>query len=265
MSTFVIFVIVLTLGYMLYYAAMITIDLTAKQKSESATEETIDTEGMSDADDDFTPRNVTENIETGGFSFSSPRPVASVTDTETEIAEAEEEVEDVPEETDGESVSNTPESSSEEDGEQPSSEDMDLESKTDETSSDDCPSGEQAAQEDAQYNEHTESSDTVEQNEDTMPGIEHYEEQAAEEPVHEDFDVNDAFDPDLMTPKYGVTEVLEPPVSEETQEKADMVNASLLSIETKGNQFSSFDINRIMHENRAEQYNVETHDEVTNY
>ena len=48
MSTFVIFAIVLTLGYILYYAAMITIDMTARQKFDAATEETINTDGFSD-------------------------------------------------------------------------------------------------------------------------------------------------------------------------------------------------------------------------
>ena len=63
MSTFVIFVIVLTLGYILYYAAMITIDMTAKQKSDAVMEETINADGFSetDADDDVVPRNVIEN------------------------------------------------------------------------------------------------------------------------------------------------------------------------------------------------------------
>ncbi|MGN0052109.1 MAG: hypothetical protein ACI37N_13105, partial [Prevotella sp.] len=62
MSTFVIFAIVLTLGYILYYAAMITIDMTARKKSDAATEETINTDGFSDSDsdDDVVPRNVIE-------------------------------------------------------------------------------------------------------------------------------------------------------------------------------------------------------------
>ena len=63
MSTFVIFAIVLTLGYILYYAAMITIDMTTRQKSDASTEETINTDGFSDmdSDDDVVPRNVIEN------------------------------------------------------------------------------------------------------------------------------------------------------------------------------------------------------------
>ena len=40
MSAFVLFVIVLTFGYILYYAAMLTIDFNAKSKSEASPEET---------------------------------------------------------------------------------------------------------------------------------------------------------------------------------------------------------------------------------
>ena len=86
-----------------------------------------------------------------------------------------------------------------------------------------------------------------------------------EEKKDDDFDVSDAFDPDLMTPKFGVTQVVEPPVSEEAQEKAATVNASLWSIASKGNQMDSFNLSRVIREHRAEQHNIETHDEVTNY
>ena len=52
---------------------------------------------------------------------------------------------------------------------------------------------------------------------------------------------------------------------DEAQEKANMVNASLLSIASKGNQMDSFDLTRVIREQRAGQLNIETHDEVTNY
>ena len=101
--------------------------------------------------------------------------------------------------------------------------------------------------------------------EEPVSGIEYYQEKPEDDTDKNDFDVNDAFDPDLMTPKYGVTELVEPPVSDEAQEKANMVNASLLSIASKGNQMDSFDLPRVIREQRAEQLNIETHDEVTNY
>ena len=89
MSTFIIFIIVLTLGYVLYYAAMITIDLTAKEKSETVTEETIDADDEDDDEDEFAPRNVSEDSANGGFSISDPD-TSDVEEASEEISEADE-------------------------------------------------------------------------------------------------------------------------------------------------------------------------------
>ena len=252
MSAFVIFVIVLTLGYILYYAALITIDMTAKQKSDAATEENIDADGYSedDVDDDVVPRNVIENTETGGFSFS---PSVPVIEEPAEIDEADEEeplsaqTEDV--------VGNTVEDAVEEDTDEASEEPSDVPAKEEQETD------EQVSEEEAPVEEPSEQP----MEEEPVSGIEYYQEKPEDDTEKNDFDVNDAFDPDLMTPKYGVTELVEPPVSDEAQEKANMVNASLLSIASKGNQMDSFDLTRVIREQRAEQLNIETHDEVTNY
>ena len=252
MSAFVIFVIVLTLGYILYYAALITIDMTAKQKSDAATEETIDADGYSedDADDDVVPRNVIENTETGGFSFS---PSVPVIEEPAEIDEADEEkpLSAQTEDVDGNTVEDAAEEDTAEASEKPSDVPAEEEQETDE----------QVSEEEAPVEEPSEQ--TTE--EEPVSGIEYYQEKPEDDTDKNDFDVNDAFDPDLMTPKYGVTELVEPPVSDEAQEKANMVNASLLSIASKGNQMDSFDLTRVIREQRAEQLNIETHDEVTNY
>ena len=252
MSAFVIFVIVLTLGYILYYAALITIDLTAKQKSDAATEETIDADGYSedDADDDVVPRNVIENTETGGFSFS---PSVPVIEEPAEIDEADEEepLSAQTEDVDGNAIEDAAEEDTAEASEEPSDVPAEEEQETDE----------QVSEEEAPVEEPSEQ--TTE--EEPVSGIEYYQEKPEDDTDKNDFDVNDAFDPDLMTPKYGVTELVEPPVSDEAQEKANMVNASLLSIASKGNQMDSFDLTRVIREQRAEQLNIETHDEVTNY
>lgn len=252
MSAFLIFVIVLTLGYILYYAALITIDMTAKQKSDAATEETIDADGYSedDADDDVVPRNVIENTETGGFSFS---PSVPVIEEPAEIDEADEEepLSAQTEDVDGNTVEDAAEEDTAEASEEPSDVPAEEEQETDE----------QVSEEEAPVEEPSEQ--TTE--EEPVSGIEYYQEKPEDDTDKNDFDVNDAFDPDLMTPKYGVTELVEPPVSDEAQEKANMVNASLLSIASKGNQMDSFDLTRVIREQRAEQLNIETHDEVTNY
>ena len=252
MSAFVIFVIVLTLGYILYYAALITIDMTAKQKSDAVTEETIDADGYSedDADDDVVPRNVIENTETGGFNFS---PSVPVIEEPAEIDEADEEepLSAQTEDVDGNTVEDAAEEDTAEASEEPSDVPAEEEQETDE----------QVSEEKAPVEEPSEQ--TTE--EEPVSGIEYYQEKPEDDTDKNDFDVNDAFDPDLMTPKYGVTELVEPPVSDEAQEKANMVNASLLSIASKGNQMDSFDLTRVIREQRAEQLNIETHDEVTNY
>lgn len=255
MSTFVIFVIVLTLGYILYYAAMITIDMTAKQKSDAATEETIDADGFSDTDedDDVVPRNVIENAETGGFSFSSPEPVIA---EPVDIAEAnEEEPLSTTTVDEGETVIDEAPNEDTTDGADVPDEASDV-SVGKEQSVDEQPS------EDGSLVEETPEQ---EEEDDPVPGIEYYEEKQEDDTDKKDFDVNDAFDPDLLTPKYGITELVEPPVSDEAQEKANMVNASLLPIASKGNQVDSFDLSSIIREQRAGQLNIETHDEVTNY
>lgn len=252
MSAFVIFVIVLTLGYILYYAALITIDMTAKQKSDAATEETIDADGYSedDADDDVVPRNVIENTETGGFSFS---PSVPVIEEPAEIDEADEEepLSAQTEDVDGNAIEDAAEEDTAEASEEPSDVPAEEEQETDE----------QVSEEEAPVEEPSEQPTE----EEPVSGIEYYQEKPEDDTDKNDFDVNDAFDPDLMTPKYGVTELVEPPVSDEAQEKANMVNASLLSIASKGNQMDSFDLTRVIREQRAEQLNIETHDEVTNY
>ena len=247
MSTFVIFVIVLTLGYILYYAAMITIDMTAKQKSDVVMEETINADGYSDTDADD------ENAETGGFSFSSPEPfiaepvdIAEANEEEplstTTVDEDETTIDEAKDEDTNEGTDDPDEvSDASEETEQP----MDEQPSEDEVSADETPE--------------------MEDEEEPVPGIEYYEEKPENDTDKKDFDVNDAFDPDLLTPKYGVTELVEPPVSDEAQEKANMVNASLLSIASKGNQMDSFDLTRVIREQRAGQLNIETHDEVTNY
>ena len=96
MNGFVIFLIVLTIGYVLYYAAIITIDLTAKPKDDGKKEETL---AMGDMADDmgYTPKTVKESSD-GGFSVSDDMPETAEADEQTPepapaplIAEAEEE------------------------------------------------------------------------------------------------------------------------------------------------------------------------------
>lgn len=71
MSPFIIFAIVLTIAYILYYAAIITMDLNAKSKKDGDHEETISV-GENTEDDDIVSQTVVENTQTGGFDFLNP-------------------------------------------------------------------------------------------------------------------------------------------------------------------------------------------------
>ena len=69
MSPFIIFAIVLTIAYVLYYATIITMDLNAKSKKEGEHEETISASDTKDAEEEYAPQTVLEDTKTGGFSF----------------------------------------------------------------------------------------------------------------------------------------------------------------------------------------------------
>ena len=71
MSPFIIFAIVLTIAYVLYYATIITMDLNAKSKKEGEHEETISASDTKDAEE-YAPQTVLEDTKTGGFSFLEP-------------------------------------------------------------------------------------------------------------------------------------------------------------------------------------------------
>ena len=56
MSPFIIFVIVLTIAYVLYYATIITMDLNAKSKKEGEHEETISASDTKEAEEEMLHR-----------------------------------------------------------------------------------------------------------------------------------------------------------------------------------------------------------------
>lgn len=256
MSPFVIFVIVLTIGYVLYYAAMITIDLTAKSKSEASAEETISTETLQDVEEDFVPKSVRESAEPGGFGFS-----ISEEQEEDPIEEATEvpSVEDAPLELSPEDA-DTPDIADEQEGAEEDNSEV----------SDEVPSsgGEEAEPQDELLPEQ----ELIEE-----PAIEVAESPVADEPeptsetdVEEpeeggSSDANDAFDQSLIAPKYDVSHILEPAPSEEAQTHANEVNTSLATRELKGNIMDIDLVKKVIRDRKAEQYNIETYDEYTQF
>lgn len=264
MSPFVIFIIVLTIGYILYYAAMITIDLTAKSKSDAQAEVTIATDGLEDDQYDENPRSVTETADGNGFGFSIyEEPVHQ----HEEIDEAEEQdIEEAVEENetglsagtsfDTDESEDAPSSSSDERPSLDDDQEKDAQPERIDEGYETLPSENVDSEQGDEISEVSEDS-VSEMSEDAMS----HEEEVAEE----SFDANDAFDQELMTPKYDVAQIVEAAPSEETVCHAVDVNSALMTRPLKGNVQTAFNLSNIIRSNRAGQYDIETHDEYTQF
>lgn len=264
MSTFVIFIIVLTLGYVLYYAAMITFDLTAKKKSEAASEETIDADGEYDEEDEFAPRNVSENIASGGFSISDPD-TSDVEEAPEEISEADEQsseedmAQHIEEPEDASETENTTDGDVEDgsdivepDGEHPSEEDN--------------PSADGDQPEIAPIDEKPETPNDSDGEDSIIKIVNYSEEEPADKQEDEPFDEDKAFDKTLFTPKYDVTEIVAPPVSQKILSHAIETNAAMSSIVTKANcAMDAQTLSEAMRQGSNNKYGIETADEVQKY
>lgn len=249
MNGFVIFLIVLTIGYVLYYAAIITIDLTAKPKDDGKKEETL---AMGDMADDmgYTPKTVKESSD-GGFSVSEDIPETEAEEQTPEpapqIAEAEEETPETPE----------PEPGTLQDPD-PSNEEAPSEEET----------GGGMSEEQTQEEPEQQTEEPAEEQEEEIEGITSVTfDEDADVTVREEVDKSDlpAFDPNMNPPSYDVSEVYGAPQRDTSvSRKADLVRSSLSSIETKGNQFSSFDLRNILQdESQTKQENIVVHNEAS--
>lgn len=248
MSAFILFVIVLTFGYILYYAAMLTIDLNAKSKSEATPEETtIPADGLTDEEEEYAPRNVVENTATGGFGFEDPVPpkqeeqvdIMEAPETEAVIQEAADEVQSVDdaiqrEETYSEEV--LPETTSN--------------------------SGE--------ADEEVAVQETIKEAEETASGTdtiteERMEDITSSQPEDEPFDENKAFDKTLFTPTYGIKTIVAPSVSEQTASRASEINAALATIATKPNGMDAYTLSQFMRKGEGDKLGLDLTDEVQKY
>lgn len=255
MSTFVIFVIILTLGYILYYAAMITIDLTAKSKVDSATEETISADGMTE-EDEFTPRNVVENAATGGFSFSDPVP--SMMDDQEEIKEADE-----PEL----SVGTVEEEESTQDNSETRDENDDVEGQVEEPEPSE-PSAPDEPESDSTSDEQPPSGEGREESivdDDHITVMEDVDDEPVKKDDDEPFDEDKAFDKTLYTPRYGVKEIVVPAVSEQVASQAEETNAALEPITTKNVVMGVETFLEALRQGEANKMGLELRDEVQKY
>ncbi len=225
MSPFLIFAIVLTIGYVLYYAALITMDLNAKPKSGANAEENIVVGDTYDDQEEYKPKTVVENAEAGGFSFMEENHVI-----EEETPEEEPEVPDNPEQANEE-----------------------LPLKTEES--------QDAIEEESQEAGPEKSKDDKG---DDLPILEYNEQNEENKAKPEPFDESKAFDPSLSQPKFGVSTIVEPEVSERISQLVDKVNSSNASVQPKGNLVPSFDLAEIIRK-KKENSNIDFKDEITKY
>lgn len=234
MTGFIIFAIVLTLAYVLYFAAMITTDLAALKQAAETEEENIDIGSDNEEVDEFATQNVVEDPSTGGFNFVSSQQKEA--EDATEIAEAEEQLNDDDAlHYDDENYSETEEANSE-NQEQEHEDNEEPEEYLDDSELDDEPIEEESGGfEVHDFSEHEED----------------------QEPEQKSFKEDDAFDPSLRQKKYDVKNVYEPSVSPEVNGHANTVNAALESITTKSVCLTSTGLLSAVRNHTADRYNID--------
>lgn len=232
MTGFIIFAIMLTLAYVLYFAAMITTDLAALKKAAESEEENIDIGTANEEVDEFATQNVVEDPSTGGFNFVSSHQKEE--DVATEIAEAEEVNDDDALRYDDDKHPETEEANSE-NLEQDLEENEEPEEALDEPETEDDPIDEESG------------------------GFEvhDFSEQEEEQPEQKSFKEDDAFDPSLRQKKYDVKNVFEPSASPEVNGHANAVNAAMESITTKSVCLTSTGLLSAVRNHTADRYNID--------
>lgn len=237
MTGFIIFAIVLTLAYVLYFAAMIATDLAALKKAAETEEENIDIGTANEEVDEFATQNVVEDPSTGGFNFVSSQHKEEVAN---EIAEAEEEENDDPSIYSGQAH-----------------DDDDNHSEADELNSGNQDHEPEDNEEPA---EDLDESDPEEEPIDEESGgfeVHDFSEQEEEQPEQKSFKEDDAFDPSLRQKKYDVKNAFEPSASPEVNGHANTVNAALESITTKSVCLTSTGLLSAVRNHTADRYNID--------
>lgn len=233
MTGFIIFAIVLTLAYVLYFAAMITTDLAALKKAAETEEENIDIGTISEEVDEFASQNVVEDPSTGGFNFVSSQHKEEVAN---EIAEAEED------ENDDDALRYDNDDLSESEAEH-TSENQEQEPDDNEEPAEDLdepePEDEPIDEESGGFEVHD------------------FSEQEEEQPEQKAFKEDDAFDPSLRQKTYDVKNVFEPSASPELNGHANTVNAALESITTKSVCLTSTGLLSAVRNHTADRYNID--------
>lgn len=236
MSPFIIFITIVTLAYALYYAALITMDMAAKSKTNREQAETIPVDNADNETHDlgFRAKTVVEHTADGGFG------IIDEAETEKYIAEK------------------TPLVPAEEQGDDPAEPSV----ASEETSVEETETTQETASDSGVDEETPEKEETVEEEDDdpNIVSVDFPDEQPAapEEP----FDESQAFDPDLAQPEFGITHIVESIPDEGIQKLVDSINNELKPISVKSMLKSKQEMLQEINEKKS-QTNIEHTDEVT--
>lgn len=242
MSPFIIFAIVLTIAYVLYYATIITMDLNAKSKKEGELEETISAVDGKETDEEYTPQTVVENTEIGGFSFMEAPEYEEKNVLEEERHDEEEKQNDI--------LSNAP------DYEQKPEFENDPEIQEGASDESEADNSSETAEEKRSIDETSE--------EDSIPTVDFSEasEQAAgsEEP----FDESKIFDADLAQPRYAVSSIIGDKADRVLVQRIESIGQKLQSCQAEGKLINPFEFVNEAKGDR-EKSNIEFKDEYTQF
>lgn len=225
MSPFIIFAIVLTIAYVLYYATIITMDLNAKSKKEGEHEETISASDTKDAEEEYAPQTVLEDTKTGGFSF--------LESTEAPGNPVEEAAETEP---------------------APAIDDETTETPTDANRDNHLGMEDESSQEDNPEND--------DDKEAPISTSMFHEETTSEEKQEELFDESKAFDQDLTQPQYAISSIIDNEKDAALIQRIDAINQRLVDCKTEGGLRNPMQLASEIRENR-EHSNIDFQDEYT--
>lgn len=251
MSPFIIYAIVLTIAYILYYATMITMDIHAKDKQESSQTENILMEDKHEEDDtEPAPKVVSENMETGSFDIGEPIQEAEIEQPAIENSESEELSPSNPS-----SVENH--DHAEENDDEPKAEETGNCNETEETLENEIQPSEE--------NEEGENAET-EQNESAaapiIPSVSFEEDSTVEEPEKKSVSDKDLFDADKLQPQYGITSINGNPVDEKVTQTLSNFREKLGTNKLSGNMFTASELKEIVSSSESN-HNIETRNECT--
>ncbi len=227
MSPFFIWVVILTLAYVLYYATIIAMDLNSTQKKSGDSSETIPLDDANQRKQsepvvkDIVAKTVVEDPENGSFNIIDPSLIAEITEEQTEEREDEqrqepEEPSSVPQDLPAE-----PLAESDEPSEQP-----------DDTPNDNT---------EGEPEEELEEPDEEDIQQSNITTVAFVNDLKLDKKPEEPFDESKAFEP-APEPTFGISKIYGPEANPVAEQKVNTVNQSLLAVETKGDEVISFNL-----------------------